>query len=58
MEYKVIYVTDKNEYNAVEKLEKGVKKYICAGWKPIGGVSISNYYQFREIIAAQAMIKE
>ena len=46
MEYKVIYVL-----RTISKFEAEVNQAIKEGWKPIGGVSITEHY------FAQAMIR-
>ena len=60
MDYKVIVVSNEYASNAANQLDQQVKKYICNGWKPLGGVSVSrsDTLDFQKTVLAQAMIKE
>ena len=60
MEYMIVTATGKNLFVLCNDLEKKVKDLIDAGWKPLGGISVSEekfehsgYYTL-----AQAIIKE
>lgn len=55
MQYKVVTAHQQFMYDAIRELEKEVNKLIRDGWKPVGGVSITQDQYFR---AAQAMGKE
>lgn len=58
MEYKIITsYDDACLSNATDRLEKEVEKFIKDGWKPLGGIAITqSKSNFIEV--AQAMIKE
>lgn len=61
MNYTVIVAQDSLVVKASKDLEERVKKHLDAGWKPIGGVSISQsvYGNFTTLTSlSQAMIKE
>ena len=52
MEYQVC------EANTIDTLHYHMKKYICVGWRPIGGVSVVYLEQTEEWKYYQAMIRE
>ena len=54
MQYKVVSIRDKYMKNAVERVEQQVKLLIKAGWKPLGGISITKDDIF---YACQTMVK-
>ena len=60
MDYQVIIVDGEDCPTLKENLEKKVRKEIKNGWKPLGGISISQEDTGRDfwMVLAQAMIKE
>ena len=60
MDYKVMVVSDNFASDAADQLDQQANEYICNGWKPLGGVSVSKSDDgyFQQAVLAQAIIKE
>ena len=56
MEYKVAVGSSEYLSDAIQELEREVKRLTMSGWKPQGGVTIGTHdYRYYQVI--QAMIK-
>ena len=60
MDYTVIVVSNAHTYVAAKEMKEDVKNHINWGWKPLGGVSVSQTDDGKErrVVLAQAMIRE
>ena len=56
MQYIVVSGQSETVYEAIEELEKKVRKLCEEGWRPQGGISIAFTY-FDKCVVCQAMVK-